>query len=296
MDRVKSNSTRDEKIAGARIRAFYEQAYQGQAYAAASDAEEHGFYKALDAFIRRYDLSDKPCLEVGSGRGAFQDLATNYVGLDLAVSAGRFIHKPFLAASATELPFTSASFHAVWSITVLEHVPDPERALREMWRVLKPGGYLFLAPAWQCRPWAADGYPVRPYSDFDFGGKLVKASVCIRDTVWWRSFGIFPRRTLRAALHLLRPQETRLHYRELDPNFEHYWMSDSDAVNAIDPFEAYLWFVSRGAECLNYPNLLQGFFVRTGPLLLRKPEGRRWHSDRMSPAVQTLRLLASGRR
>jgi len=37
----------------------------------------------------------------------------------------------------------------------------------------------------------------------------------------------------------------------LNPNYEKYWVRDSDAVNSIDSHEAILWFLSRGDECLN---------------------------------------------
>lgn len=45
---------------------------------------------------------------------------------------------------AEALPFSDNSFHAVFSLSVLEHVKDPYRAAREMIRVLKPGGFLHL--------------------------------------------------------------------------------------------------------------------------------------------------------
>ena len=32
------------------------------------------------------------------------------------------------------------------------------------------------------------------------------------------------------------------------------WMPDGDAVNSLDVFEMYLWFVTRGDECINCPS------------------------------------------
>lgn len=49
----------------------------------------------------------------------------------------------FVACSAEQLPFEDASFDMVYSSHVLEHIPDQQKALREIYRVLKPGGIHF---------------------------------------------------------------------------------------------------------------------------------------------------------
>jgi SAM-dependent methyltransferase len=248
---------------------FYDNIYHGKGQPPPAAAQSHPFYPVLSHFLTTYALHDKQCLEIGCGRGVFQDLVPHYTGVDLSHSVGVDLHKPFLVCSATALPFADNAFDAVWSYAVLEHVPQPELALREMRRVLKPNGLLLLAPAWQCRPWAAQGYPVRPYSDFNLAGKLIKASIPLRDSVLFRAAIVFPRRLLRLLIAAGRRRPTRFSYRLLQPNYEHFWMSDADAVNSMDPFEAILWFVSRGDSCLSPPTRLRQFFVRSGALILQ---------------------------
>lgn len=48
----------------------------------------------------------------------------------------------FQIADSKDLPFEDNSFDAVFSSAMLEHVPEREKALDEMIRVLKPGGVL----------------------------------------------------------------------------------------------------------------------------------------------------------
>ena len=49
-----------------------------------------------------------------------------------------------VAADLTRLPYADATFDAIVSGWVLEHLPDPRPGLRELARVLRPGGKLLL--------------------------------------------------------------------------------------------------------------------------------------------------------
>lgn len=233
-------------------------------------AEDHSFYPPLKKFIEDYDLKGKTCLEIGSAAGYFQDMVDDYYGTDIADSLAKFYHKPYKVVSGGIYPFADEMFDAIWTITVYEHIPELQDAMREIKRMLKPGGVVFFAPAWQCRSWAADGYEVRPYSDFDWKGKLTKASIPLRDSVAWRSLFIFPKRLVRLAGYILGARNKEIKYKKIKPNYEKYWTTDADACNSIDPFDAILWFKSNGFECLSHPTLMSSFLVRTGVLIFKK--------------------------
>jgi len=224
---------------------------------------------AAREFVRAHGLQGKRILEIGAGIGELQDVVADYTALDIAAEVARFYHKPFVAGSATALPFRDNSFDAIWTFGTLQSVPNPEQALREMRRVLKPGGYLLLDSAWQSRSWAAQGYEVRPYGDFDLGGKLIKASIPVRDSVAFRVLYVFPIRLLRLASASLTREPTAFRYTLLSPDYMHNWTSGSEAVNSMDPYEAILWFTSRGDDVLAFQGPVNPFFVRTGAIVFR---------------------------
>jgi SAM-dependent methyltransferase len=222
--------------------------YETKYIRVAEEAAEAGHIEEqVTAFVKRFNLSDRPVLEIGSGRGYLQDVAQNYTGLDISPTVKRFYHKKFILGSATAMPFPDDSFDGVWSIWVFEHVPNPEQAFFEARRVTRDGGMLFLLPAWNCTAWAADGYQVRPYSDFDLGGKIIKATIPVRSRL--DVLALVPIHIVRSLVARFGP--TRLRYRRLRPNYDQYWVADSDAVNSIDRQETMLWFLTRGDECLN---------------------------------------------
>jgi ubiquinone/menaquinone biosynthesis C-methylase UbiE len=71
-------------------------------------------------------------------------------GLDIADTALRCVrergYRKITQASVTEIPFRSEAFDLVFSFEVVTQTPPTMHAaaLREMYRVLKPGGYLFI--------------------------------------------------------------------------------------------------------------------------------------------------------
>lgn len=86
-------------------------------------------------------------LDLGCGTGhSFQELSPREtVGVDIEASALEDQQRETHPADVRELPFADGAFESVVSIHVIEHVPNPERVLREALRVLAPGGRAIFA-------------------------------------------------------------------------------------------------------------------------------------------------------
>jgi len=98
----------------------------------------------------------KDVLEIGCGIGTdgieFARNGARYTGVDLTpksteLAAERFalfgVPGRFEAANAEErLPFADNCFDHVYSFGVIHHSPTPEKIIREVYRVLRPGGTL----------------------------------------------------------------------------------------------------------------------------------------------------------
>ena len=82
----------------------------------------------------------------GEGRYARHFARHRYVGVDLGVGDAAWDYSGLAAiADLGALPFAAGSFDACVNLVTLEHVREPGLALREMARVLRPGGSLLLA-------------------------------------------------------------------------------------------------------------------------------------------------------
>ena len=101
---------------------------------------------------------DELLLDVGCGNGGVAQLlrerVREVVAIDVVPSSewGDSTGITFRVADAEELPFDDASFDIVHSKDSLHHMVDPERALAEYRRVLRPGGAALIVEANRYNP------------------------------------------------------------------------------------------------------------------------------------------------
>lgn len=112
-------------------------------------------------YLRPHDLGwlrGKAVLDVGTGSGRHSLQAARAGASVVAVDIGESIDVAranlppevlTVQADAESLPFEPGSFDLVMSIGVLHHLPDPERALREVARFARPGGHVHVYLYWQ---------------------------------------------------------------------------------------------------------------------------------------------------
>jgi SAM-dependent methyltransferase len=152
----------DEQLKDA-VRAFWDEASCGEVYAIGPsererlDRQEAARYELepyIFDFARFADGAGRDVLEIGVGMGAdhlqwARATPRTLTGVDLtprAISHCRArlaiygLESELRVADAEALPFPDASFDIVYSWGVLHHSPDTARAIREVHRVLRPGG------------------------------------------------------------------------------------------------------------------------------------------------------------
>ncbi|HUA14005.1 MAG TPA: class I SAM-dependent methyltransferase [Verrucomicrobiae bacterium] len=106
------------------------------------------------------DVRGKLVLDLGCGMGRFAEVITRWggivVGVDLSpaaeVAAANLADRDFLAirADVLSLPFAPGTFDCIYSVGVLHHTPDCEKAFKALPQYLKPGGCIAV--------WLYSGY------------------------------------------------------------------------------------------------------------------------------------------
>jgi SAM-dependent methyltransferase len=98
---------------------------------------------ALNWWVREYVKPSGRVCDVGGGRtpsyAQFVNNRDGWVIIDVEAAT-----RPSVVAMLQRLPFQPAVFDTVCCFNVLEHVYEAQIAVREMFRVLRPGGELFI--------------------------------------------------------------------------------------------------------------------------------------------------------
>lgn len=125
---------------------------------ASRNFSEPDFVKKIG--LKPEDLKGKLVLDVGCGMGRFAEVATRWgahvVGIDLSaaaeVAAENLSDRDFVAfqADVFALPFLPETFDCIYSMGVLHHTPDCEKAFKTLPQYLKPGGTIAV--------WLYSGY------------------------------------------------------------------------------------------------------------------------------------------
>ena len=126
------------------------------------DARETAYYSKYpkiscrDVADRLRSISYEKLLDVGCGTGYLFELLlaqreAEYHGLDLSpemlkMAGAKFNNRvAFVEGAADRLPYADNSFDVVTCIQSFHHYPDPDKAMQEAFRVLKPGGLYILS-------------------------------------------------------------------------------------------------------------------------------------------------------
>lgn len=93
-----------------------------------------------ELFAEFLSRTSGPCLQIAVKNEYGKKFGDNWVSVD------RYDHSSVIDRhdDITALSFPDNHFNAVVCWSVLEHVPEPQRAIAELWRVLKPGGMIWV--------------------------------------------------------------------------------------------------------------------------------------------------------
>lgn len=115
---------------------------------------EGGFNATWQRHVAAYQLCEplldpEPVLDLGCGVGHSYHLLAprETTGVDIDPGALEGQERQTIAADMRSVPLPDASFRSVLSVHSLEHVPDPEKVITEVVRLLEPGGTaVFVTP------------------------------------------------------------------------------------------------------------------------------------------------------
>lgn len=231
-----------------------------EAYAEFLSTWEEGFYKKYaDALSADLNCSGNPkILDVGCGVGQVVKILSKK-GFD---ACGVDVSEANIARAKSEnlncnyydghhLPFDSESLNAAGSFNVLEHVEEPEAFLKELVRVVKPGGRIVVSSPNFLRVLGFHDYHPRMRGIFQKYRNL-KQILAIRKSIKYTPDSVT--------------------FERMQPIFKEPFTADDDAIVATNPLQISFFLRRFGCRiervcCTDrYVNKLAEFVLNCSPL------------------------------
>jgi SAM-dependent methyltransferase len=127
----------------------------------------------LKAFQETLPQLQGTLLDVGCGQMPYKPLLLSeesnvekYIGIDLEGGRHSQRKQPDLLWDGKTIPLEDESIDCAIATEVFEHCPNPEIVMKEIWRVLKPGGILFFTVPflWNLHETPHDEYRYTPFA------------------------------------------------------------------------------------------------------------------------------------
>lgn len=129
-------------------------------------------YKIMDKFLCKYSFMFKGKIyDLGCGETPYRTFLLSFANKYIGVDWGNSLHNlnaDIIADLNKPLPIESEVADTIFSISVIEHLYNPQMMLNEAFRILKPGGNIILQVPWQ---W---GIHEAPYDYFRFSPYALK--------------------------------------------------------------------------------------------------------------------------
>lgn len=217
-------------------------------------------YSSYCKFIaENTDLKSSKVLDVGCGNGwssfFIAENAKEVIGLDLHADkyeCPKRDNLSFIKGSAIRLPFKQETFDLVCVNECLEHITNPEEALKEFNRVLKPKGIIVIVGPnlyslgqslralfvylWQVRPITSIFFRTKQTPKHPFGNTLFEVSYYL-----FRNFFLF------IGIFLRKTPKFEMRTPDLNPPFH----ADNDACYYLNVKDLTLFFQMRGYKIIS---------------------------------------------